>query len=222
MVPAEQRFPLRTQLRRRRPAKFTAEEDDRLVEQTSLVEVGNQGTDSAITFFCAKSMFFFEFAMIVPRLILSVPTLYEPHTSFDESPGNQQLPPLGRIAVHFLDVFGLTVDIKSITGRSLHPIGEFVRFNPCVECIVFSSPLTMGHIQFLQQVELNPLLGEANFLVAYIRDKSLDFGINGIDECPLVDRGQKRTPPIIWPGNRQPPGQRTTKPGKLRFSVPRP
>src|SRR5205814_2230817 len=76
-------------------SKFTAPNDQRILQHPALLEVGEQGADRLIALLGQFAMVLFEVIVIVPRLAVPVPHLHEAHSALDHPPRNEQLPRLG-------------------------------------------------------------------------------------------------------------------------------
>ena len=74
VIATEQRLALLTQLGGRSATEFPAEKDDRFVQQPTLIQIGNQCSDTTITFVGAEAMFLFQFTVIIPCLLYTSPS----------------------------------------------------------------------------------------------------------------------------------------------------
>ncbi len=105
----------------RRAPELAAPDDQRLFEQSALLEIGQQRADRLIALLGEAAVVDFDVVVVVPRLAFAVPDLDEAHAAFDQSPSNQNLPRLRAGTVGFEDVFWLAADIERLFGIALHP-----------------------------------------------------------------------------------------------------
>jgi hypothetical protein len=78
-----------TALRRRRSAKFAAPDDQRFVEQASLLQISQQLSDRLIDVFAEFFVLLVVLAVRVPGLAISLVDLHETNTLFAEPPCQQ-------------------------------------------------------------------------------------------------------------------------------------
>ena len=62
-----------------------------------------------------------------------MPELDEPHASFHEAAGDQNLSRLHTGTVGFEHLLRFTTDVESVGGFHLHAVGQFERVNACLE-----------------------------------------------------------------------------------------
>jgi hypothetical protein len=67
------------------PPKFSTTDHESLIQQASLSQVGQQGSDWAVSLATQLRMLVGQIFMRVPWLDIAMVTLHDPHTSFDES-----------------------------------------------------------------------------------------------------------------------------------------
>ena len=87
-----------------------------------------------------------------------MPNLDETHASFGESPGDENLSSLYRVAIHASDVLRFTAQIEGFASGRLHVKRLLVRLNSRFEKRIARASLQMVTIQPLHKVKLLALL----------------------------------------------------------------
>ena len=145
----------------------------------------------------------FEIVVIIPGLAFAMPQLNEPNTTFNQPAGDEQLPGLDAVSVGFQHMFWFLLDVKGVGRFHLHSISEFERVNPGFECRFVGPLIGMLSVQFLQQIELPPLLAPGGLVIANVFDQFFDVTMPRIDVRSLKNTWKKRGSPVLCPGDWQ-------------------
>src|ERR1051325_7765437 len=138
-------------------AEFAAPNHQSIFEHSALFEIRKQGSDGLIAFLCQPAMVLLQIIMVVPRLARTMPHLHKANTTFEQTPGNQQLPCLRPFAIHFPDILRLLFDVEGIGRIDLHAIGQFEGLDTRFELRILSAALRVLLVKLVKQIELLPL-----------------------------------------------------------------
>ncbi len=187
----------------RRPAELAAAEDQRLLEQPALLEVGQECRDRLVAVLGQLAVVLRDVVVAVPGLDVAVIELDEPHAPLDQAAGDQELPGLHARPVGVADIPRLLLDVEGVGGGHLHAIRQLEAGDPRIEGVVLGTRLEVPAVQLGQEVELPALVGSGHGRVLDILDQVLDPAAPGVDVGPLVDAGQERRAPVGDVGDRQ-------------------
>ncbi len=180
---------------RRRATKLTTPDDERIVEQSALLEVVHQRGDRAIDRPAKVRNGFVVIGVRVPGLAVSVIDLHETHAAFDESASQQAAVGEVAFAVIIACLLRLLVQVERVAGSELHSEGRLHGSNAGLERLVVAVSLPGFDIELPQQSEL-PLLGFLiPFGISQVRDHLLRVDRRMIDVSSLAGRRQKRAVP---------------------------
>ncbi len=141
-------------------------------------------------------MVLFQSVVVVPRLALSAPHLYESNAAFKQPARYQKLTSMRTFAVGFSNVLGFLVEVEGIRCLRLHAKGELECFYAGLELRISRPFLQMARVQGLNEIELFPLLGARKAAVSYVRDELGDVGVLGVEVGALVGSGKKGASPV--------------------------
>ena len=82
-------------------------------EQSALLQVPSQGSDGLIALTGQPPMIDFQIIVVVPGLAVAVPHLHKTHASFDQPPGDENLPGLRARAVQLANVMWFALMSKA-------------------------------------------------------------------------------------------------------------
>ena len=187
-------------------AELAAPDHQRAVEQTALLQVGQQAGGGRVDFGGARRQAVFEVLVMIPA---AGPHLHEAHAALDEPAGDQQLPPLRGIAVQRRARSAVPFEIERVGGLDLHPVGHLERLDARLELRVLLQVLAVHRVQLLHQIELAPLLGAAEVFVADVLDHPLDGRRGRVDARRLQVARQERRAPVERAARRRPPPGRS-------------
>ena len=184
-------------------AEFTAPQHQRVVEQPTRLEVGEQSGDGFIDLGGFFGVAFFEVAVLIPLyLAVAVGNLHEAHAALGKAAGHQALPAeiLGDGVVHsikFAGGLGFAGDVLNLRHRGLHAIGELEGIDAAFEHGV-GRVGKMILIELLEEIELRALLAVGPLWVFDV----MHFGILGLeagvaDGRAAVVRGQECAAPVV-------------------------
>ena len=111
----------------RRAAELAAAEDERLLEQAALFQIGQEGRDRLVALLAERAMGAGDVVVAVPGLHVAVEKLHEPDAALDQAAGDQQLPGLHAGAVHVANGLRLLLDVEGVGRRHLHAVGQLER-----------------------------------------------------------------------------------------------
>ena len=149
-------FTIAGQFHRRSSSKFTAPQNQCVLEHSSLFQIGHEGRDRLINFASEFAMSLLKSGMIVPRLTGTVPQLNVTDAAFQQSASDQRLPRMDAVSVHCLNVFRFSTDVKGFGGILLHAESQLERLNPRVKPLVDSRG-SMFDVQVRKQTQLASL-----------------------------------------------------------------
>jgi len=211
----------------RRAAELAGPDDQRFVQEAAGFQVLDEAGDRLIgirggVFFVSR----FQVAVLIPRCRWrrrAAGDLDEAYARFDESAGAQTLDAVKAFAgdvgvepVEALRSLGFPGKIEDVGHERLHAVGQFViadgRFN--------AGGARKVRVLVAQQIE-HSLLRRA----APVRERWMDI-VNrrplGMKLGRLMIGRRKPLEKFSNPPHGTTPKLKTTKPGKLRFSLPRP
>ena len=187
----------------RSPSKFAAPQDERFIEQPAFFQIAEQRADRFVALACQAAVIDLDVVVVVPRLAFAVPKLDEANASFDEASGDQKLPRLNARSVSLLHVLRFLLDVEGVGRLHLHPVSQLERMDASFQRGFVRAGLGVTAVQFLQQIELPPLLAPSDLIVADVLDQLFDLRVLGVDVRPLEDTGQERRSPVLRPRDRQ-------------------
>ena len=123
----------------RRPAELAAAENQRLLEQPALFEVGQQCRDPLIAVPGQVAMVFLDVVVAVPGLRLAMVKLDESHAALDQAAGDQELPRLHARPVGLAYMTRLLLDVEGVGGGHLHAVRQLEAGDPRVEGVIFGT-----------------------------------------------------------------------------------
>src|SRR5262249_12431677 len=115
----------------RRATELAAPDDERVLEQPTPLEVGEERGDGPVYGVAASLEVGLEVAVLVPA---AAADLDEAHARLDHAPREQAraaegVRAVGADSVHFLRLTGLLGDVEDGRHLALHAEGKFVRFD---------------------------------------------------------------------------------------------
>ena len=168
-------------------AKFTPPENQGVIQQTALGQVGQQRGDWLVTLCGGGAQVGREISMMIPA---AVPDLHESDTSFQEAPRNQHLPALlGIGAVALPDRFAFLAEVEGIGRFHLHLISQLKGLQARLQFRVFPQGLTVFLIELIEQIKLPPLLLPRGVIITDVLDELVHLGVLGVDRRPLISAG---------------------------------
>ena len=174
-------------------AELPAPDDQRAVEQPTLLQIREQGREGLVHFLGLLRQACFEILMMVPA---AGPDLDETHAAFDQPPGDEHLFALGAVAVELADVRGLLVHVEGVRGLGLHSEGDFVGLKTRFERGFLLQVLRVHLVQLLHVVQRAALFGGRGVLVPDVLDH-LENRLRGrVDARAGVDPRKKGGLPI--------------------------
>ena len=144
----------------RSSAKLTAPENQSVVQQSALFQVGQQSGDGAVNLQCVFGMSFAQVSVLIPLYeCVAVSDLDEPHAGFGKATSHQALASkiLGHFvvqAIEFLRFVGFLGQILQSRHFGLHPERQFVGLDAGFEGHFGGILLQLLFIERSQQVEL--------------------------------------------------------------------
>ncbi len=145
----------------RRAAELAAPHDQRRVEQAARLEVRHERRGRLVRLAAQVGQLLDD--VLAEAGAVGIPTavveLHEPHAAFHQSTREQAV--VGKRglswlrAVEVVDRLGLAGDVGELGHARLHPVGEFVRVDACLDLRVAHTRLAQA-VQILQGVERLP------------------------------------------------------------------
>ena len=136
---------------RRGTAKFSAPDDEGLIEQATLLEVSDErrggGIDGGTRAGCRGE----NVRVVIPTAGID---LDEADAALDEATSAEELGTEVALTVHIAGLLGLLRDVERVGRGSLHAEGEFEGFNAGLELLVFLDGLHVAAIELGHEVEL--------------------------------------------------------------------
>ncbi len=164
-------------------AEFSAPDDECVVEEAALFEVGEEGPGGFIGEWAADVHIFDEVAVVVPSAVVEVD---EADAFFGEAAGEEAIGGVGAVAglgsVHIEDVLGFVAEVHQVGDGHLHLEGHFVGGDPGFDFWVMDGEVPVG-VELLDGLDelLLLLWGEA-FGVVDIMD-----GVTGAIELDALE-----------------------------------
>ncbi len=182
-------------------AELAAPQDERIFEQTTGLEVLQQGRDRLIDFGGIRFVVALQALVLVP--LVGVAHLDEAHALFREAAGHQTLAAEvlrdGIIEpVHFLGDFAFLAEVLQIGRLGLHAEGEFKGFDAAFEGTVMAGEFELTAVEILRVVNLHALNGARSFGVADERNAGVARrDAHRADGRARVGRGQERGAEVV-------------------------
>ena len=170
-------------------AEFAAPDDEGAVEETALLEVGEEGGERAVDLAGFGGEFFVEVLVVVPAV---VPDLDDADAALDEAAGDEELLALLAGAVGGAGGLGFFGDVEGVGGLGLHTEGDLVGFEAGLEGGFALEILGVDLVELIDEVELAALFLRGDVAVADVLDHLLDVGRGGVDRGALERAGEKR------------------------------
>jgi len=169
----------------RRAAELGPPDDERFVEQTALLEVGEQAGDGTVDFIRQAAVIGADAGMGIPFVApaAAVKDLDETDASFNETPRRQALPAetARRATAHAVkraDVLGFAFQCKRFRDRGLHAVSKLVCANAGTQLRVVGIVDARECIEPAEQAEFRLLLfGRSAAQRPHKRQWLLRFGI---------------------------------------------
>ncbi len=139
------------------PAKFTTPDDQRVVQQSALLEVRNQGCDGLVDILTQFANLSTMVGVGIPRLPITIIKLNEPHTTLDEASSQQATVGKMTRAIRLARLLRLQVNIKRRAGLRLHAECGFHRGDTSVEQGILRTHRLVLGVELIEQVELAAL-----------------------------------------------------------------
>ena len=188
-------------LRNGESAEFAGPDDEGAVEQSALVEIGEEGSDRLIGLGSEPAVIADEIHVAVPALLIlhaAAVDLNEADSSFDHAAGRQAL--RGKMpavffpdAVQLADVFRFRGDREGIGGGRLHAVGEFEAFDAGRQFIFERAGGEGGLIEAGEEVELGALAVRGD---GFRPPEVIDGFPLRTQPCALVDTGKETGSPV--------------------------
>ena len=175
----------------RSSAELSAPDDQRFIQEPSLLQVGDQAGTGPVHVGAALPQVLVDVVMVVPRLARTREDLHVSHAPLDQPPGQQARVPQGVLAVQPSDPPGLAPDIKRLAGRKLHPEGGFHGLDSTLEELIFAALGEVHSVEFLDQVQLLSLFGLRLAWVLQEPDHLLGSRLVGTESRALEFRRQE-------------------------------
>ncbi len=176
--------------------KFSAPDDERVLEHAALFEVGKEGCRPLIAIQRELAVVLFEIIVGIPRLARRMPDLDHAHPPLGEASGQQALAAVGRVAVHVADVLRLFFEVKRVGGLNLHPVRQFEGLNAGLDLRVALTFRLMPQVKAAQKIELGALLGLAPRGVTNVFDELVDIRVFRVDVGALQHTGEECGLPV--------------------------
>ena len=200
-------------LANRRAAELCSPEDQRVLQQPSRLQIGEQPGNWFVDFAGDVTVIILQTTVGVP---VTLTALHESYAGLGVSARHQALPAeVARLrisqAVKFLRRFSFVVDILNLRRGCLHAEGELERVDTRLQFVVVSALAEMFAVHFRQQVEFAALMRE-RFAVA-IDERNLrlvDRRRVGAYLHPVIVRRQKCRRPCV---------HSAVRPGRLERDV---
>ena len=141
----------------RRSAEFATAENERFVQQPSLIEILQQRSYSLITLIRQIGVVLFQIVVVVPGLAGAMPQLNEANAAFDHPSSDEQLARVDARPIEFVNMLRLLTEIKDVRRFHLHPVSQLERLDPGLQRIVFRPTLLVFSVESLKQIKLLPL-----------------------------------------------------------------
>ncbi len=178
-------------------SEFAAPEDEGVLEEAALFEVGHEGGDGAVDLGGVAADVGFDVVVVIPGLAGAVPELDHADAAFEEASGDEGLAAVDVVAVHLADVGWFAGDVEGVGGLQLHAEGQFEGFEAGFEAGVAEAGALVFEVQFAEEVELAALDGGVGVGAADVLDQFVDLTELGVDEGPLEDAGQEAGLPVL-------------------------
>ena len=156
-------------LRAWRATELGGEENERVVEHASLLEVFEKARDRLVHLLCEHGVTLLQTGMRIPRACCTIAMLEldEAHTAFSESTSDDELSSegLGHFVIKAVELLGLValrVEIHRLGNSGLHVEGELVALHARGERFVAGILLGVERVELVDEVKLRRLLGFAN------------------------------------------------------------
>ena len=182
-------------------AKLAAPPNERVLEQSPLLQVGQQSGDRSVNFHRVLGVIGLEIAVLVP--FVTVRDLNEPHAPFGTASGDQALPAevIRRIFIDAVEFEGRRAflgKIDQLRRLGLHPKSEFERVDSPLQGGVGGVFLQMILVHLLQHVQLDSLQVDVGFRIFDVLDGGV-FGLNAgvADRRPLKVGRQEGAAPVL-------------------------
>ena len=137
-------------LRHRCAAEFAAENDERVVEEAALFQIGDEGHAGAIDFLRTQRQFLAQEAVVVP---IAMVELDEACAAFGESAGEQAVRREGAVAgcaaVEFERFRAFGTDVHQLRHAGLHLEGHFILRDACGDLGVVAE----GGVLFVERID---------------------------------------------------------------------
>jgi hypothetical protein len=187
-------FRVLRRLRVRSPAELAAPHDERVVEQSAQLEVGDQCRRGAVAVGRERTVPLVVLLVRVPGLVVAfrqVVDLNVAHSSFGEPAREETGEAEIGLSVHLADRFRLPLDVESLGSFRLHAERHLHRSDLGFE-LCGGAPLHLVEpIQALQEVQLAPLSGAGHAGTPHVRDHAIHFEVRRVDGSTLVRAGQE-------------------------------
>ena len=179
-------------------AKFTAPDDERLVEQAAGLQIGEQAGDGFIDGVAVFAVIHLDAFVRVPLAARTAVELDEAHAVLDEATRQEAVAAKngGRLVVHAVELLGgvgLLAEIDRIGSLRLHLKGEFVAFDAGVE---FGVAGTRGIVVAIQSTEQVQLLTLTATIDAFRVVEELDWRAFGAELHALIHRRHEAIAPV--------------------------
>ena len=176
-------------------------DDERVIQQPALLEVGEQAGDRAVRLAGVHGVEVLQRPVLVPRRLVVAAArvqLHHPHAALDQPPRHQRLASkeTGAVLVQAVQpASGLVFlgDINRLGGVHLHVVGQLVGLDARRELVVFRVPRQVFAVQIPQQVQPFALALAADLLR---RTQVNDRIAGGAELRPLVGGRHEASPPI--------------------------
>ena len=175
---------------RRGAAEFAAPDDEGVVEEAALFEIGEEGGEALAAFVGEAAVAFLNVVVAVPRLERTVPDLDVAHAALYEAAGNEHLFRLRGIAVERANGGGFAVDVEGVGRSGLHPKRCLETLDARLEGGVGAGGLVAA-VEGGGEVELRALGGGVEVGVGEMVDEVGGFAVLRFDVSALVGAGEE-------------------------------
>ena len=194
-------------LAHRRAAKLSAPDNERFIEQASLLEVGEQARDRFVHRAAEPGMVFFDAGVRIPLAAGAAEELNEPHAPLDQPAGQEAVAAKG-LGLFFIKTvepaggFRLLGEINCLGSCLLHAEGELIAADAGFQFALLGPGRGVGPVEVGQQRERLPLplrvkpLGGLQVANRLVRSP--------IDPHALVGCRHKPAAPVARPVDRLP------------------
>ena len=148
-------------------AEFSAPDDESLVEETALLQIGDESGGRAVDFAGLAGDGRVEVGVVIPATCVD---LDEADATLDETTGAEELGTEVGLAVHLANLLRLLGDVKGVGRRGLHAEREFKGLDAGLELLVLLDGLHVALIQLAHEVELLALRVLRGEFALQIRD----------------------------------------------------